>query len=247
MGQNGVSFAIIERMKASELKSMNYIGSSMNPTLKPGVRLNVRAYHGQEVRRGDVIVFIPPGGDSKIVHRVTSVNSDGIRTRGDNRNHEDDWVLRRENILGRVVAAQGRNRRRRIFGGPLGRLFAATVRVIHAIDSPVSYLLRPAYSELAKVGIFTRLLPAQMRPRVVSFEQAAGKELQLLMGRHVVGRWLPGMTRWYIRRPYRLFVDEETLPENTTEVLGSRFQVSGANKAEVSGVGFQVSGANKDK
>jgi signal peptidase len=201
-------------MKTSKLKSMNYIGSSMNPTLMPGVRLDVSAYHGQKIRKGDVIVFVPPGGDSKIVHRVTSVNSDGIRTRGDNRKHEDDWVLRRENILGRVVATQRNNRRRRILGGPLGRLFALTVRVIRAIDSPLSYLLRPAYSELAKVSIFTRLLPVQMRPRVVSFEQAAGKELQLLMGRRVVGRWLPGMTRWYIRRPFRLFVDEESLPEN---------------------------------
>ena len=201
-------------MKTSKLKSMNYIGSSMNPTLMPGVRLDVSAYHGQKIRKGDVIVFVPPGGDSKIVHRVTSVNSDGIRTRGDNRKHEDDWVLRRENILGRVVATQRNNRRRRILGGPLGRLFALTVRVIRAIDSPLSYLLRPAYSELAKVSIFTRLLPVQMRPRVVSFEQAAGQELQLLMGRRVVGRWLPGMTRWYIRRPFRLFVDEESLPQN---------------------------------
>jgi signal peptidase len=214
LGQNGVSFTIIERMKTSKLKSMNYIGSSMNPTLMPGVRLDVSAYQGQKIRKGDVIVFVPPGGDSKIVHRVTSVNSDGIRTRGDNRKHEDDWVLRRENILGRVVATQRNNRRRRILGGPLGRLFALTVRVIRAIDSPLSYLLRPAYSELAKVSIFTRLLPVQMRPRVVSFEQAAGKELQLLMGRRVVGRWLPGMTRWYIRRPFRLFVDEESLPQN---------------------------------
>ena len=196
---------------------MNYIGSSMNPTLKPGVRLHVRAYQGQKIRRGDVIVFSPPGGDFKIVHRVTSVNSDGIRTRGDNRSHEDDWVLRRENILGRVVAAKGRDRRQRIFGGPLGRLFAVTARVIHAINSPVSYLLRPAYSELAKVSIFTRLLPAQMRPRVVSFEQAAGKELQLLMGRRVIGRWLEGKSGWNIRRPFRLFVDEASLPENSAK------------------------------
>ena len=90
---------------------MNYIGSSMNPTLKPGVRLDVSAYHGQRIRKGDVIVFIPPRGNSKIVHRVTSVHSDGIRTRGDNCNYEDNWVLRRENILGRVVAAQWNNRR----------------------------------------------------------------------------------------------------------------------------------------
>jgi len=207
-------------MEIIETKSMNYIGSSMNPTLKPGVRLDVRAYQGQKIRKGDVIVFIPPERDSKIVHRVTSVNSDGIRTRGDNRNHEDDWVLRRENILGRVVAAQRNNRRRRIFGGPLGRLCAVTVRVIRAIDSPVSYVLRPAYNELAKVSIFTRLLPAEMRPRVLSFDRPEGTELQVLMGRWMIGRWLPGKSGWNIRRPFRLLVDEESLPENKAEVSG---------------------------
>jgi hypothetical protein len=214
-------------MKTSELKSMNYIGSSMNPTLKPGVRLDVSAYHGQKIRKGDVIVFIPPGGDSKIVHRVTSVNSDGIRTRGDNRNHEDDWVLSRDHILGRVVATQRNNRRRRIFGGPLGRFFAVTVRVIRAMDSPVSYLLRPAYGRLAKAGVFRRWLPACMKTRAISLSHPAGTELQLLMGRRVIGRWLPGMSGWNIRRPFRLFVDEEALPENKAEVSGVRFQVSG--------------------
>jgi hypothetical protein len=193
---------------------MNYIGPSMNPTLKSGDRLCITPYDGQKIRRGDVVVFVPPGGDSKIIHRVVSIHSQRIKTRGDNNNELDHWVLKPDQILGRVVATQRNNRRRRIFGGPLGRLFALTVRVIRAIDLPVSYLLRPAYSELAKVSIFTRLLPVQMRPRVVSFEQAAGQELQLLMGRRVVGRWLPGMTRWYIRRPFRLFVDEESLPQN---------------------------------
>ena len=202
---------------------MNYIGTSMKPTLKSGDRLLVIPCDGQEIRRGDVIVFIPPGGDSKIVHRVISVNLDEIKTRGDNSYHEDDWVLRRENILGRVVATQSINRRRRIFGGPLGRLFAVKVRIIRAIDSPVSYLLRPAYNELAKVSIFTRLLPAQMRPRVISLNRGEGKELQLLMGRHVIGRSLPGMTRWHIRRPFRLFVDEASLPENKAGVSGVRY------------------------
>jgi len=195
-------------------KSMNYIGSSMNPTLRPGVRLDVRAYQGEKIRRGDVIVFISPEDGSKVVHRVISIDSNGIKTQGDNCNSEDDWVLSREDILGRVVAIQRNNRRRRIFGGPLGRLFAVTVRIIRAIDSPVSYVLRPAYNELAKVGILTRLLPAQMRPRVISLNRDAGTELQLLMGRQVIGRLLPGMTRWHISRPYRLFVDEESLPEN---------------------------------
>ncbi len=217
----------------TKLKSINYIGPSMNPTLKPGDRLHIIPYDGQKIRRGDVVVIVPPGGDSKIIHRVVSIHSQGIKTRGDNNNELDQWVLKPDQILGRVVSAQRGNRRRRIFGGPMGSLFALTVRFIHVVDSWVSFLLRPAYNELAELGIFTRLLPAQMRPRVISLNRAADKELQLLMGKRVIGRLLPGKTGWYIRRPYRLFVDEETLPENAAKVSGvppEADQVSGANE-----------------
>jgi hypothetical protein len=57
-----------------------------------------------------------------------------------------------------------------------------------------------------------------MEPKVLSFDRAAGTELQLLIGRRVIGRWPPGKIGWQIRRPYRLFVDEEALPENTGKV-----------------------------
>jgi hypothetical protein len=194
--------------------SINYLGSSMNPTLKPGDCLLILPYDGRKVCTGDVIVFIPPAGHSQIVHRVVSVDPSGIKTRGDNCNQVDDWVLSPEHILGRVISARGVNRRRRIFGGPLGGLFAVAVRVTHAVDLCVSFLLRPAYDEFAKAGIFIRLLPAKMRPRVISFDRSEGKELQLLMGRRVIGRWMPGKTGWHIRRPFRLFVDEASLPGN---------------------------------
>jgi len=212
---------IMKATKPSEARTVNYIGPSMNPILKSGDRLRIIPYNGKEVGRGDVIAFLPPGGDPKIIHRVVSVSAKGIRTRGDNSSHVDPWILRPDQILGRVVAAQRGNKRRRIFGGTVGRFFAVTVRAIHGVDSCVSFLLRPAYREFARAGIFIRLLPAQTRPRVISFDGAAGKELQLLMGRWVVGRWLPGRTRWHIRRPFRLFVDEESLPENKTEVSGA--------------------------
>jgi signal peptidase len=203
-----------QQIAPTNLESMNYIGPSMNPIFKAGDRLRIISYDQGKIRAGDVVVFISPEDGSKVVHRVITVNSDGIRTRGDNSYHEDAWVLRRENILGRVVAAQRGNRRRRVFGGPVGQLFAAVLRVIHGVDSCVSFLLRPAYDEFAKAGIFIRLLPAQTRPRVISLNRAAGTELQLLMGRRVIGRWMPGKTGWHIRRPFRLFVDEASLPGN---------------------------------
>lgn len=201
-------------MERPELKSMNYIGTSMNPTLKPGDRLDTVPYDRQEIRRGDVIVFISPADDSKVVHRVVSVDSNGIRTRGDNCNRIDPWVLSPDQIVGRVSSVHRRNRRRRIFGGFWGSVFAGTARALYAIDSHTSILLRPFYDRLASSGILRRLVPVSIEPRVISFNHSGRSELQLLMGRWVIGRRLPGMARWHIRRPFRLFVDEDSLPRN---------------------------------
>ena len=194
-----------------KLKAMNYIGSSMNPTLKPGDRLDTASCHWREIRRGDVIVFVSPADESKAVHRVIFVDSNGLRTRGDNCDRIDPWVLSPDQIVGRVVSVQRGNRRRRIFGGYWGRIFAGTARALHMIDSHASVLLRPVYDRLARSGILRRWVPVSMEPRVISYTHPGGTELQLLMGRWVVGRRLPGMAWWNIRRPFRLFVDEDSL------------------------------------
>jgi signal peptidase len=199
-------------MERPELKSKNYNGASMNPTLKPGDRLDTVPYGRQKIRRGDVIVFISPMDGCKVVHRVVSVDSKGIKTRGDNCNRIDPWDLSPDDILGRVIYVQRRNKQRRIFGGFWGRVFVRAVRALMMLDLRVSSLLRPVYDRLARSGILKWWTPVWLEPRVISFSNSGGTELQLLMGRWLVGRLLPGMARWHIRRPFRLFVDEDSLP-----------------------------------
>ena len=167
-----------------------------------------------------MVVFTPPGADYKIIHRVVSVKPQGIKTRGDNNNRVDPWLLSHDEILGCVFSAKRGKRWRRVFGGTIGQLFGVAIRAINAIDVSVSSRFRPAYDRLAVAGVFRRWLPTKMKIRVISFDRAEGTELQLLMGRRVIGRWLPGKSGWQIRRPFRLFVDEETLPENKEEVSG---------------------------
>jgi signal peptidase len=203
-----------KQIAPKNLESMNYIGPSMNPTFKPGDRLEIISCEAKKIRRGDVIVFIPPGNHSKVVHRVVRIDSHGIKTRGDSCNHLDEWVLSPDCILGRVILARRGNKKWRVSGGRMGQVFASIVRAIHAIDSGVSSLLRPTYDRLAKSGVFRKILPMQMKKMVISFNRPEGLELQLLMGRRVIGRWLPGTSRWHIRRPFRLFVDEASLPGN---------------------------------
>jgi len=204
----------MKQTKPIDLDSMNYIGSSMSPILKAGDILEIVSYKGQEIRAGDVIVFIPPGGEYKVIHRIAVMDPQGIRTRGDNCTDVDPWILNREQVLGRVICARRRNKRLRVFGGIIGSLFATLIRVIHSFDSSVSELLRPPYKRLAGVGLFKHLLPKSMEPRVISFKRRAGTELQLVIGQRVIGRWPPGESRWHIRRPFRLLVDEDSLPGN---------------------------------
>lgn len=208
----------MQPIKPIELGSMNYIGPSMNPILKAGDVLRIVSYERQKIRRGDVIVFIAPGGASKVIHRVVVMDSQGIRTRGDNSTDVDPWILKPDQVLGRVVCARRRNKRLRVFGGPMGRLVATVIRTINWIDSSVSKLLRPPYKRLARIGLFKQLLPESVEPQVVSFSRPSGTELQLLIGRRVIGRWPAGKSGWNIRRPFRLFVDENSLPENPSKL-----------------------------
>jgi hypothetical protein len=200
----------------------------MNPILRTGDGIHVVPYDGKEIRRGDVIVFIPSGGDSRIVHRVISVDSQGIRTRGDNCSHIDPWALSPQHIIGRVVSVQRRGRRCRIVGGSMGLCLAVVVRAINRVDSSASSMLRPIYHRLGRTGIFRRWVPCWLETRVVSFNRPAGRELQLLIGHRVIGRWLPGRSHWHIRRPFRLIVDEASLPENPSKLSLGRCPYGGS-------------------
>jgi signal peptidase I len=184
----------------------------MNPTLRAGDGLQVEPYEGKTIRVGDVVIFNSPEEDRKITHRVMSVNSKEIRTRGDNNKNTDPWVLSPESIIGRVICAQRGNRRKKVFAGTTGRLYAIVVRIIKVLDSRITLLLRPVYRWMMRIGILRKRMQPLIETQIISFDRPEGTELQLLMGRRVIGRLRPGKSQWQIRRPFRLFVDEERLP-----------------------------------
>ena len=195
-------------------RDMNYMGPSMNPTLKSGDGINVIPYGKRKIRIGDVIVFPRPKGYHNVVHRVVSVDSHGIKTRGDNNSNIDPWTLSHDDIIGHAFRAQRGNRRISLHNGLKGLLYSLGIRATRMIESNISSLLHPAYYWLSRTGVLRPWLSARMQTRVLSFNRPNGTELQLLMGWRVIGRLLPGSSQWVIRRPFRLFVDEAALPEN---------------------------------
>jgi signal peptidase len=189
-----------------------YTGPSMNPTLRQGDLLTVVPYEGRAVQRGDVIYFDPPGGERKVVHRVVRVTPQGVRTRGDNNSADDPYLLQASDIIGQVVAAQRGSRRRLIAGGWRGQFVMHWNRPRRLAFRLSARLLHGVYHGLAETGVFRRLLPPGLRPRLVTFEARHQKYLKLMMGGRVVGQYDTRQEQWHIQRPFRLFVDESTLP-----------------------------------
>ncbi len=218
---------------------MSYNGTSMNPILKAGDGIWVMPYDGKNIRRGDVIVFTPPEGDSKIIHRVVACEKQGIKTKGDNNSDFDQFLLSPDKILGQVVYARRGRELRKIYGGTTGRMIAGAIRIGQSIKERLFFLLSPAYRWFIRSGVFRGWVSGWMKTRVVSFNRLEGTELQLMIGRYVIGRLLPGRIRWNIRRPFRIFFDEATLPKSPSplpaagDIENPRRELTGKSNSKV--------------
>lgn len=81
-------------------------GESMEPGLSSGDLVLTR--RAAEYRRGDVIAFRIPEGDvgagATVIHRIVGGSAEaGYVTRGDNRDADDRWRARPQDVVGRLV------------------------------------------------------------------------------------------------------------------------------------------------
>ncbi len=189
-----------------------YRGSNMVSLMKDGDRLQVVPYGERKVRVGDVIAFSAPTGGRRVCRRVVAAERQGFRTSGDRGYDEDPWLLTRDGIIGRIAYRRRGNRRRRIYGGFPGWVFAFSVRAYHALGEYLCLLTRPAFHRLMQHSLIGHLVGGRIRPRIVSISRPEGTEMHLVWRHRLVGRLLPGKNRWDISRPYRPFVDSAKLP-----------------------------------
>ena len=222
----------IESVVIDGRRRIVYTGPSMNPTLREPDLLWVEPYGNRPVRTGDVVCYRSPEENVNIVHRVVSVvhpkvgppHSTHIRTRGDNNPGPDFGVRAADDLLGRVVSAQRGSRLRPIPGGKAGRMVAWSARLRKSIMRVVVGAASGAYQGLVRSGPFDFLLPGGLRPRLVCFNGRGASTLKLLIGRRTVGHYDYRFNQWHIRRPFRLFVDEQSLPnpESQTPIPNSQ-------------------------
>ena len=187
-------------------------GTSMNPTLRRQDLLEITTYQERTPEVGDVAFFLPPNNNDYIVHRIVSAGPEGFLTRGDNSNDIDPWVLNEKDVCGRVVAAHQGNKRRKIAGGFIGRVTGLSCRVRRKTNGLTLKVLSPAYRSLCTRGFLHWLIPVRFTPQVATFRSDANASHKLLLGRQVIGSYDETLLKWQIRRPYRILIDESSLP-----------------------------------
>jgi signal peptidase len=188
---------------------MNYLGSSMYPTLRVGDGMKIVPYSTGKIQAGDVVVFRSSDGEKNIVHRVISLSSSGIITRGDNNPEPDTVPLTPDDIMGRVVSVNRGYKTVIIHGGTRGEMRGRLLHLFKIVRSKTYDLIRPFYYRLLRSDVFKNMLSRHVR--ILCFKRPEGTEKQLLIGSRVIGRHRAGWTRWQIRRPFRLFIDEAAL------------------------------------
>jgi signal peptidase I len=114
--------------KSSKLHCFRYIGSSMYPTLRPLDILQCELCRIKETVPGDIIIFINLRSQQNIVHRVIARKTEGLVTRGDNRNLPDEILTTDGNLIGKVIFANRGKKKVRIYNGFPGLLFASFIQ-----------------------------------------------------------------------------------------------------------------------
>jgi signal peptidase I len=198
---------------SKDAKIIIYTGPSMNPTLQNLDKLFYAPCNGESIKRGDIVVFFDPERSVKVIHRVKRSDSQGIVTMGDNNSQADAPILHPNQIMGRLIYGERNNKRISIYNGYMGAVQAAKVRWIRETKKSLCIILKqPYYSLSGKLK-----LPA--KKKVLTFQRPEGKEIQIVISSVIVARKLPG-EGWQIRPPFRLFLDESSLPTEADPFVG---------------------------
>jgi signal peptidase I len=160
----GIFLLLPDHSKTVKCMLCAFAGQSMLPTLVEGDLLELAEYGSQPVRVGDIICFRSPNDGYLVVHRVLSVCSDRIRTRGDNNARADDRWVCPEEIVGRVITARRGRRRYKILRGNLVTPAIQLQRLARRTAGRLGRLMR-APSQSSFTQTVFRFLSARLKGR----------------------------------------------------------------------------------
>jgi hypothetical protein len=182
-----------------------YHGGSMAGTFRPGDCLVVKPATWEQIHAGDVVVFRSVGEEkNEIVHRVLSVRSGGMLTRGDANPKPDPDLVSRDALVGVVTSYERAGRFHPVHGGWRGLLGAAWLRFVQRLRQFFALVLRPLYRWLRKlgwVGFF-------WRPELteIHLETAHGPLVKYIYRRRTVAQYWRKSGYFEARKPFDLVI-----------------------------------------
>ena len=81
-----------------------YTGS-MEPAIPVGSIVVIKPVNPETLKIGDMICFkIESESATTVTHRIINITSQGFITKGDANEDPDQWVVKKENVIGKVIA-----------------------------------------------------------------------------------------------------------------------------------------------
>lgn len=185
----------------SQNKKFRYRGLSMRSTFKPGQVLYMHP-QAEGVQPGDVVVY--RNGLEYIVHRVNSLQEDGIHTRGDNNPHEDEAPITSDQIIGVVEKVDDWGNSHAVTGGWKG-LWLARLRwgTYSMFNKMLPWLGAPYRWLKAKRWVARFWHP---RITIVHLQVENGIMVKYIVRGKTVATWQPKLSRFTYQRPYDLII-----------------------------------------
>ena len=188
------------------------VGPSMYPTLRSIDNIITEKYGKiDDIKVGDIIVYPHPDKIFDVVHRIIKIRDDGVITRGDNNNKIDPYVIKFEDIKGKIIAITRGKRSITITGGRAGYI----IHRIMLIRKYVVFFIKVPISKISAIIADSKLLnflDPLFSVKIVRVKGKNGANSEILkLGNRAIGKRYGQSGEWFIKLPYRFFIKKERL------------------------------------
>jgi signal peptidase len=81
-----------------------YTGS-MEPAIPVGSIVIIKPANPDTLKIGDIICFkVETEYPTTVTHRIIDITNEGFKTKGDANEDPDQWIVKKENVIGKVIA-----------------------------------------------------------------------------------------------------------------------------------------------
>ena len=183
----------------------------MKPTIISGDGLELYKYKdNSEIRVGDIITYQHPNKSTDVVHRIIKVEKSGVITRGDNNNKIDPYLVRYENIEGKIIAVKRGSKLISKTNGELG-YFIHRLLIIILFSKHFLFKYPRIISDKIYESKLLNFLNPLFKTKVIKLNNKDRQNYLLLYKSRVIGKKKQKDKKWWIKFPYKYFIDEDQL------------------------------------